>query len=137
MTYLEPQFNKKEQPICAICAVAYDKLLLHANKRHGLTAKEYKIKFGYSPRKGIQSYKLQKAMRKAAMANYDKVIMENLIIGGVSSRFKEGNTATDIERVRETSRQRMNVKWAKRKVAKEENQGQLAVELSRKLRGLK
>ncbi|SDF11430.1 hypothetical protein SAMN05421636_1128 [Pricia antarctica] len=137
MTYLEHQFNKKGQPICAICAVAYDKLLLHVNKRHGLNAQEYKVRFGLNPRKGIQSRKLQKLMRKAALANYDKVIMQNLIIGGISSRFKEGNTATDIERVRETSRERMTLQWARKKQSNNMGVVQLATEIARQLRNLK
>ncbi|HEA21544.1 MAG TPA: hypothetical protein ENH87_11555 [Pricia antarctica] len=137
MTYNTPNYNTKNQPICKICEVAYDRLLLHVNKRHGLNAKEYKAKFGFNPRKGIQSVELQRAMRKAALANYDKVIMQNLIIGGISSRFKEGNIETDKARVRETSRERMTLKWAREKQLKKKSIEQLAAELARKLKNLR
>ena len=78
--YNEPRYNKKGQPICEICHVGYDKLLKHVSSCHGISAKEYKERFGYHPRKGIVSKKLRVQMRKNALNNYNKVVMGNLLL---------------------------------------------------------
>ncbi len=120
MFYKGPEYNKDKLPLCEICHVGYKFLLKHVNHRHGLNASEYKRKYNYHPRKGIIGESLKKKMRKIALDNYDTAIMNNLIIGGISSRFKEGNTATDKELVSRLGRETMNAYWKGRRVTKEE-----------------
>lgn len=120
VSYKEPQYNKKGQPICEICKVGYDRVLQHANQRHGINAAEYKAKYGYHSRKGIQSKVLQKKMHENALKNYNKVIMDNLIIAGQGTRFKEGNTATDKELVSKLNKERMKAYWASKRESKQE-----------------
>lgn len=119
--YNSPRFNKKGQPICEICEVGYNRLLLHVVKRHKVTSLEYKTIFNHHPRKGIQSKVLKSKMKMNALKNYNKVITENLLVKGQKTRFKEGNTATNIELVRETSKARMNAYWASKKKQKSTN----------------
>ena len=127
--YNIPRFNSKGKPICEICEVAFDRLLLHVNRRHDLKAYEYKAKFNYHPRKGIQSTSLHNKMSKNAKKNYKSVIMNNLIIGGQKTRFKEGNDFTNIELVRKISKARMTAYWDSKKQTKEN----LVLSLIRKL----
>ncbi|SIQ15379.1 hypothetical protein [Maribacter ulvicola] len=68
---------------------------------------QYKPQFGLDPKKSIISKKLKTKMRKQALKNYNKVIMQNLIIGGQKTRFKEGNTKTDKEKVSMLSQKRI------------------------------
>lgn len=100
MLYQEPKRNNKGQPICEICDVGYNKLLQHVNLSHGITAKEYKTLYNLHPRKGVQVNKLTSAMRKRVKANYNRVVLENLIVCGRNTRFDIGNTATNVEKVR-------------------------------------
>lgn len=120
LLYNTPRHNSKGQPICEICEVAYDKLLLHVNKRHNLDALAYKTKFNFHPRKGIQSKTLHALMSKSAKKNYDKVILQNLIINGKQTRFKKGNTQTNKELVSKTSSDRMSAYWKAKKETKQE-----------------
>lgn len=130
MYYETPRFNSKGQPICEICEVAYDKLLLHVNRRHDLNALEYKARFQFHPRKGIQSKKLVNKMRNAVKKNYNQVVMKNLIMGGRKTRFADGNKATDTELVRSVSRERMTAYWASKKKTKQENLSDLIKKLN-------
>ncbi|CAM3401752.1 hypothetical protein [Zobellia roscoffensis] len=131
--YNTPMFNRKGQPVCEICQVGYDRLLLHVNKRHGLTAAEYKAKFNFHPKKGIQSHWLEAKMRRIANKNYDSVIMPNLIIGGIKTRFKDGNTATDKELVSKIASKTMKAYWD----GKRESQEDVIARLVKKLSAIK
>jgi hypothetical protein len=128
--YDTPRLNSKEQPICEICEVAYDRLMLHVFKRHNLSAAEYKEKYNFHPRKGIQSKELSKRMSNNALKNYNSVIMKNLIIKGKATRFQKGNTATDKELVSRLNTERMQKYWTKKSKTKEDRYKELIKTLS-------
>ncbi|MBT2163513.1 MucR family transcriptional regulator [Zobellia barbeyronii] len=136
MYYKEPELNKKGQPLCEICKVGYDRLLRHVSHRHGMNAAEYKNKFGYNPRKGITSKKLALKARENALKNFNSVIMPNLIIGGIKTRFKDGNIATNKELVSINGRETMNAYWEGRRELQEEVIATLIKKLSSGIRNI-
>ena len=128
--YKEPRYNKKGQPICELCEVGYDRLLQHVAMRHTVTAAAYKKEYGLNPRKGIQSDRLRIRMRKTTLKNYNKVILQNLIIGGKGTRFAEGNKMTNKELVSRNARETMNAYWEGKREPQEEVVATLIKKLS-------
>ena len=81
-----PDDNKIE---CLICGQWYLKPMGHVAQRHGMSAREYKKKFGYPLKKGLVGIKLHKRFVKMGKENPSWRV--NLLIKGRDFRFKIGH----------------------------------------------
>jgi len=99
------EYNSEGKPKCEICQKHFDRVVSHVRQVHGLNATEYKIEFGFDRKKGICSKTSAEKTRVKTIENYDKVISENLVIGGAKTRFKKGHKGRTIDKV---SQQTMN-----------------------------
>jgi hypothetical protein len=84
------EYNQEGKPKCEICNKHFDRVISHVRQKHNMSALDYKLKFGFDTSKGICSEKSAKLSREKAYQNYEKVIAENLINKGSSTRFKMG-----------------------------------------------
>ncbi len=89
--------------ICEICGKSFHRLLTHVRQKHGITAKEYKLRFGLDNRKGICSTESSLRSRDKVLSN-PTIIQENLIKGGSKNRFKEGSKGRTKDKVSEQTR---------------------------------
>ena len=87
----EIMFDSDGKVICHICGKSFNKVLAHVWQKHGLSAKEYKIKFGLNTTKGIVSESTREKCQKAVRDNFDKVVVNNLINKGTATRFTVGS----------------------------------------------
>lgn len=78
-------------PICHICGMAYRKLGNHIFNRHGITQNQYREMFKLYHNTKLSNKEYQDTMRKYNKDNYDVVVVENLIKGGVDTRVSENN----------------------------------------------
>lgn len=95
MSYGIIEYDADGLPICEICGKSFKRVIAHVRQKHDLNEREYKQKFGFDVKKGICSKESSQATRVKTLANYDKVVAQNLINGGEKSRFKlnsEGRT---------------------------------------------
>lgn len=90
MAYGVIEYDEDGKPICEICGKAFKRVLTHARQKHDITEKEYKKQFGFDLKKGICSKESAEATRIKTLENYDKVIKDNLLKGGIKSRFQPG-----------------------------------------------
>jgi len=111
--YNTPKYTEEGNPICEICGLSYKSISNHVKKRHGLSAIEYKDKYGLHPRKGLESQEVHKKRRKAALKN--KANFENLIVKGKKTRFEKGNRSTPIETLKVLNKERMLLFWFQKK----------------------
>ena len=79
----EIMFDSDGKVICHICGKSFNKVLAHVWQKHGLSAKEYKIKFGLNATKGIVS--------ESTREKCQKVVVNNLINKGAATRFTVGS----------------------------------------------
>jgi hypothetical protein len=84
----------KDKIQCKICGLWYKKPLGHVFQRHGMDARQYKIKFGYPIKKGIVGKKLHN--RFVEMGKENPSWRVNLLIKGRKYRFKIGHTLNKI-----------------------------------------
>ena len=91
MSYGKIEYNEYGLPKCEICNKHFHRVTAHVRQVHGLSAREYKLQFGLDLKKGICSKESSEKSRQKAMSNYDKVIGENLIVGGEATRFRTGS----------------------------------------------
>ena len=87
----EIRYTNEGDVICHICGRAFARLLTHVRQYHEMSEKEYKREYGLILYKGIISEKSRDKSRKAVELNYDKVVGDNLINKGKSTRFKLGD----------------------------------------------
>ena len=104
MPYGIVTYDKEGKPICEICGQSFDRLLRHTQQKHGVTAKEYKKRFGLDAKKGICSKDSEALARQRVMENYNTVVADNLLKNGVNSRFKKGDRGRTKEKVSEQTR---------------------------------
>lgn len=96
--YAEVQYDDKGYPICHICGRAYKKLLSHVWQKHGMTEKEYKEKFGLDRYKGIIAPITKNKLQIAVKKHYSLVVEQNLIKGGLKTRFTKGMEGRTIDK---------------------------------------
>jgi hypothetical protein len=107
MGYGKIEYNDEGLPKCEICGEHFHRVTAHARQIHGLSAREYKKQFGFDLQKGICSKESSQKTRVKTMSNYDKVIGENLINGGINTRFKDGSRGRTREQVSEQTLRRL------------------------------
>ena len=96
--------------ICHICGKAFKKVLSHATQKHGITASQYKRKFGLYQTKGILAPESKALARQRNLQHRSVVIDQNLISGGYSTRYNlnsKGRTKDQVcEQLRQSLRER-------------------------------
>lgn len=105
--YGEIAYDKAGKPICHICGKSFKKLMSHAWQKHGISAREYKIKFGLETTKGIMCEESVALARQRNLEHYDKVVLQNLVSKGEGTRFKKGSKGRTKEKVREMTRRKL------------------------------
>lgn len=90
--------------ICHICGQPFVKLGSHVVQKHGMTSRQYKQMFGLEVGKGLITTEHKQHLRDCVMRNYDKVVAENLIEYGGSTRFTPGHPGRTREMVSEQTR---------------------------------
>lgn len=83
-------YDSQRRPICHICGRAYNKLMSHARLTHGISAREYKLMFSLSLKKGIVSPDTAEVLREHVRKNYEIVVSNNLVKAGSDTRFEKG-----------------------------------------------
>ena len=89
---------------CEICGDHFHRVTSHARQKHDISARDYKIQFGFDLKKGICSKISAEKTRVTTLKNYDKCIGKNLLKGGASSRFKQGSVGRTKDKVSEQTR---------------------------------
>lgn len=107
MSYGVIEFDKNGKPLCEICRKGFVRVMTHVRQKHGIDARSYKKIFGFDVTKGICSKKSSELSRKNALANYGKVVTQNLIHKGVSNRFKKGDPGRTKDKMSEQTRIRL------------------------------
>lgn len=100
--------------ICHLCGKAFTRLLTHVRQYHNMNEKEYKKEFGLILYKGIISEKSRDKSRKAVLDNYEKVVLDNLVTKGESTRFKVGSEGKTREKMSLQELKRLQNKHIKR-----------------------
>lgn len=99
---LEPgkvHYDEKGNPRCHICGKSYKKVLSHVWQKHGMSAEEYKKKFGLDLNKGLICEETRKTLQQHIKNNYNKVVTENLINKGKNTRFEKGSKGRTADQV--------------------------------------
>ena len=117
--YGEIKCDDDGKPICHICGEAYSKVLAHAWQVHEITAYDYKKEFGLDTTVGILSEDSRKIARVRNKENYDKVVVENLLVKGEDTRFVKGYAGRTKEQVSEQTRRTLKQNF-KRKTREED-----------------
>jgi hypothetical protein len=99
MSYGKIEYNENGLPKCEICGEHYHRVNAHVRQVHGLSAREYKLQFGFDLIKGICSRESSERTREKTMSNYEIVISQNLIVNGIDTRFKVGSKGRTREKV--------------------------------------
>jgi hypothetical protein len=87
-------------PICHICGKAYRKPLSHAWLVHGMHEDEYKEKFGLNACKGVAFEGTREVMRQHIIEHYDVVVIKNLLVGGIKTRFELNSGGRTYDKIR-------------------------------------
>lgn len=103
----EVVYDKQGNPVCHICGKGFKKLLTHVWQKHELSGNEYKETFGLEKKKGITSEETRELLRQRVKEHYDLVVIQNLIKGGVRSRFKYGDEGRTKDKVSEQTRRQL------------------------------
>lgn len=87
----EVHYANNGDPICHICGMAYRKLGNHVAFRHHMTQQEYRDRFKLYHNTKLSNNGYKELMRLYNKENYDIVVKQNLIKGGVNTRVSEDN----------------------------------------------
>lgn len=101
------QYNEDGQVLCEVCGLYFDRVATHVRQKHNLLAVAYKKMYGFDTKKGICSPQSAEISRKNNKAHYDRVVVQNLLKGGLKSRFKEGSIGRRKDKVSEQTRLRL------------------------------
>jgi hypothetical protein len=123
MSYGIIEYDEDGKPICEICHQSFHRVLFHVRQKHGMSAKEYKLTYGFDAIKGICSMESSEKSRLKVMDNYDKVVTQNLTQHGKDTRFIKGSKGRTKEKISEQSKIRLteNLHKPKMKSAMKKN----------------
>lgn len=93
--------------VCHICGKAFTKLGAHVVQKHEMTSREYKEMYGLDVGKGLITDEHRMHLRGCVMRNYDKVVAQNLIECGDSTRFVAGGNGRTRDMMSEQTRIRL------------------------------
>lgn len=83
------KYDIEGNPICYFCEKGFPRLMTHVRQIHGVTARQYKITFGLSLKRGIMSESARAQCRDNVFKNSERVV-HNILIYGEPTRFKKG-----------------------------------------------
>lgn len=75
---------------CEICGLHFARVACHVNKVHGMSAKEYKIKFGFVRSAGLCSVKSREYTSENSKERYKAGEMQSFISNSTKGRFRKG-----------------------------------------------
>lgn len=107
MSYGIIEYDDNGLPKCEICGKYFKRVLPHVRQKHDMSEKEYKLQFGFDLKKGICSKESSELSRQKTYDNYDKCISKNLIIGGLNTRYADGDEGRTKDKVSEQTRLRL------------------------------
>jgi predicted transcriptional regulator len=81
------EYNEFGNPKCEICGKHFMRVLNHVRQKHDMNEREYKKCFGFDLFKGICSKASSQRSRERVYEHYEKVVAENLLISGLSTRY--------------------------------------------------
>jgi len=90
--------NDKEKIQCVICGEWFRKVGAHITQKHGMTAREYREKYGFDVKKGQLPKDLKEKLGKNAIKNETYKNLEK----GKIFRFKKGDKAGNYKRSKQT-----------------------------------
>ena len=93
--------------VCHICGKPFTKLGSHVVQKHGITSREYKEMYGLDVLKGLITDEHKQHLRTNNLRNYQKVVVENLIEKGKSTRFVLGGKGRTKDMVSEQTRRKL------------------------------
>ena len=83
----------------------------HAWLSHDILAYDYKKKFGLETTNGIMSEKSKIIARKRNLENYENIIVNNLLIRGKATRFKQGHKGRPNVIISEQTRRKLSKRF--------------------------
>lgn len=86
----EVRYDTAGNPICHICGYAYRKVLSHVWQVHGISADEYKRRYGLFTTKSVCCEGTKELLRTAVAEHFDLVVANNLTNRGRETRFRPG-----------------------------------------------
>lgn len=89
--FAEVKLDSEGNPICHICGYAFKKLMSHSWQAHGLSAAEYKKKFGLFTTKAVCAESTKELLRAAVSKHFTLVVRKNLFADGVRTRYFKGH----------------------------------------------
>lgn len=95
---------------CKICKKYFKRVCGHVRQKHGLSAREYKIKFGYDVIRGIMTPEDREKMRRLALENK---MDQQLLRAGEKTRFKKKQPGLGIYKRSDQTMQRLKNNWIK------------------------
>ena len=104
MSYGIIEYNAEGLPKCEICGKHFARVLTHVRQKHFMTAREYKIMYGFDLKKGILSEATKAKSQESVKLNYDLVVTHNLINQGNKSRYENGHKGRTKDLVSEQTR---------------------------------
>jgi len=87
--YGQPEYNQEGLVKCEICGEYFARVSSHVRQKHEMTAKEYKIEFGFDVKKGLCSEDSSEKSREAVLSHPD--LIERLRANGEKHRFEPGH----------------------------------------------
>tara|TARA_R110001592_G_scaffold139139_4_gene358959 strand:+ start:2879 stop:3229 length:351 start_codon:yes stop_codon:yes gene_type:complete len=102
------EYDNDGKPKCEICGEHFDRVISHVRQKHDISALEYKKRFGFDTKKGICSERSKNLSRLKVFENYNKVVKENLLKKGSTTRFKKGCKGRTREQLSEQSKIRLS-----------------------------
>jgi len=104
MSYGKLEYNELGLPKCEICGNFFHRVASHARQKHNISAFDYKNLFGLNNNQGICSKESALKTRIKTIANFNTVIVSNLLKNGANTRFKKGYKGRTRDVVREQTR---------------------------------
>lgn len=74
--------------ICELCWKSFNKVIAHIWQKHKLSWKQYRVMFWLSMRWWLMSQQSYQLAKDNNEANYDEVVVNNLLNKGSNTRFK-------------------------------------------------
>lgn len=109
----EIHYNKEGLPLCHICGKPFKKVLSHVWQKHNMSAYDYKKTYGLETTKSIMCKDSIELARKRNLEHYDKVVTENLVRKGQSTRFKQGSKGRTKDQISPMTHKKLSENWNK------------------------
>jgi hypothetical protein len=91
--------------ICHICGKSFRKLGAHVVQKHQMVSWQYKIAYGLNTNQGLITDEHKQHLSDCVKRNYDSVVQENLIEGGLLTRFAPNSRGRTRDQLSEQTRQ--------------------------------